>query len=136
MAETTKKTAAAQEGQTQSTRERLGPVKADVSFNDLEKDLDKGNERVLDLLNEHLVKQGYYNPEDPSLDDEQAEQNDPENTVEKHSSKLSADAVAAVATQDREKQDKERQKKLENASENAKKAREERIKKYKSDDNA
>ena len=129
MAEATKKTAA-------PSKSSDVPVKADVSFNDLEKDLDKGNERVLDLLNEHAIKQGYFAPEDPTVDDEKAEQNDPDNTVEKHSSKLSADAVAAIATKDQEKQDKERRENLKDIAEKAEKARKERIQKFRSDENA
>lgn len=129
MAEATKKTAA-------PSKSSDVPVKADVSFNDLEKDLDKGNERVLDLLNEHSIKQGYYNPEDPTFDDDKAEQNDPDNTVEKHSAKLSADAVAAIATKDQDKQDKERRDKLQDVADKAEQARKDRIAKFRSDENA
>jgi hypothetical protein len=132
MAEASKSETSTGRSPSRATREGL-PVAADVSFNDLEKDLNKGNERVLDLLNEHAVKQGYHNPEDPTLDDEQSSQNDPENDdnkVEDHSSTLPPEAVAAQATEELEKQDKEREEKLKKVSEAAQKAREERVKKY------
>jgi hypothetical protein len=83
--------------------------KPDASLNDLEKDLDLGNERVADLLNEHAVKQGYFNPKDYTLDPKQAEQNDPKTVeVKDHSAKLTALEVAEGATKDQAKQDKAR----------------------------
>jgi hypothetical protein len=89
--------------------------KAPVS--DLEKDLDAGNARVLDLLNEHAVKQGYHNPDDFTLEKDQASQNDPKNVeVKDHSAELSAQEVADEATKDQEKQDKAREARLKKAS--------------------
>lgn len=84
---------------------------------DLEKDLDKGNARVLDLLNEHAVKQGYHNPDDFTLDEKAAEQNDPKNVeVKDHSASLTAQEVADEATKEQEKQDKAREARLKKAS--------------------
>jgi hypothetical protein len=96
--------------------------KKDVSLNDLEKDLDKGNERVLDYLNEQAVKQGYFNPDDPTVDSKLQEQNDPKKVeIKDHSANLSALEVAREATKDQEKQDKAREARLKKAADEAKK---------------
>lgn len=95
--------------------------KPDVSLNDLEKDLEKANERVQDYLTAHAVKQGYHNPDDPFVKEDQAKQNDPENVeVKDHSAKLSALEVAEEATKDRAKQDKERAAQAKKAAESSK----------------
>ena len=92
-------------------------AKPQSSLNDLEKDLDKGNARVVDLLNEHAVKQGYHNPDDYTLDKGQADQNDPDNVkVKDHSAEMTAEEVAEEATKDQEKQDKAREAKFKKAS--------------------
>lgn len=95
-------------------------AKPTASLNDLEKDLDLGNARVVDYLNEHAVKQGYHNPKDYTLDEKKAEQNDPKTVeVKDHSAKLSALEVAEEATKEQEKQDKAREARFKKAARDA-----------------
>lgn len=70
--------------------------KKDVSLNDLEKDLNKGNERVQEYLQEQRVKQGYFDK-----DDKNAKQNDPSANKNKTSADLTAEEVAEKATKNR-----------------------------------
>ena len=75
----------------------------DVSLNDLEKDLAKGNEAVQEYLTRQLVKEGYFNPEDDTIDKKLQEQNDPSKAPEKTSDKLTALEVAKGAVEDKKK---------------------------------
>lgn len=66
-------------------------AKKDVSLNDLEKDLDKGNQAVQDYLTRQAVKQGVYDK-----DVKESKQNDSSKSV-KTSADLSALEVAEKA---------------------------------------
>lgn len=67
--------------------------KKDVSLNDLEKDLNKGNEAVQEYLEKQRVKQGYFDP-----DVKESKLNDPK-SAPKTSADLSALEVAEKAVE-------------------------------------